>query len=287
MKNKINFIGCGRLGMSIAKCIQLSQVADIQDIYTQSEASCARAIEFIGAGERCQTLEALRPADIYFIATPDAAIESVCINLAENKHFKKGAVVAHFSGALSSDILSSAKKLDCAVASLHPVKSFADPDATVANFTGTYCSLEGDMAANTVLSTLFQSIGAVVFPIQAEMKMKYHLSMAMANNYLTTLHFHAFEQLCQTGIDEHIAHALISDLMEDALSNIQSHDHQHALTGPIQRGDLNTIRGHLNALDAGSYAQSLYTLLGIGTLPITQLTSSEKKAMLDLLNECS
>lgn len=264
----VSFIGCGRLGQAIAKCLHQSGKVTIAEIVTQSASSSAAAIDFIGAGKLCSRISDLKAADVIIIATPDDVIAASCDALANNPNLQSPYVLLHLSGALPSTILSSAKPL-ASIASVHPIKSVACAEIAANNFAGTYCAVEGDSEALPMIQTLFEPIGAKLFTLSADKKSLYHAALVMANNYLTTLHYHAAQALASVGLDETMRNQIVSSLMQEALDNLDNRPHQQALTGPIARGDHQTVANHLEALSHDSYLHSLYSKLGMGTLAIS------------------
>jgi predicted short-subunit dehydrogenase-like oxidoreductase (DUF2520 family) len=168
-------------------------------------------------------------------------------------------------------VLSSAVKAGYPVASIHPIKSFADPALSVQSFKNTFCAIEGDKEAITLLEKLFSNIGGNLINISKENKPLYHAAGVIANNYLVTLHYHAVQCYKSGGIEEEVAKKIVSMLMNNALSNLNQLDHhQQALTGPLQRGDLQTVRNHLIALEDQPLVRDIYSHLGLATLPLTR-----------------
>ena len=174
------------------------------------------------------------------------------------------------------------------IASIHPIKSFANPSKTIETFNGTYCSIEGDEKAIFILTSLFQKIGAIIFPIKKENKSLYHAGGVIANNYLITLHYQAMQCYIKAGVDQDIAKKIVSQLMKDALDNVNNSPHHQALTGPIQRGDMKTVSKHINSLKQDILSPELkdiYLSLGRGTLPFTNHELSIKNKLKNLLTE--
>ena len=97
----INFIGCGRVGKSIAHLFCTNKLATIGGIVTSSLKSAATSVEFIGEGTAYTAMKNLSPADIYFITTPDEIIEATCNRLVKETILKKESIVVHCSGSLS------------------------------------------------------------------------------------------------------------------------------------------------------------------------------------------
>lgn len=283
MSFSANFIGCGRLGRTLAKLFKNNNAIYIESILNTRIENARDAVSFIGAGVAVQNIAELSLADLNFITTRDDMIEETCRQLGESRLLKAGSTVIHCSGSLTSDILSAARKQNCLIASIHLIKSFADPKECVKNFSGTYCAIEGDPEAVIQLKALFEKIGAKVFQIKKENKILYHAAGVMANNYVVTLHYQAVECYKLAGIDEDTANKIASMLMNDASINLKKMPHSNALTGPLQRGDAGTIQKHVAALEDNQLLHGIYTRLGLGTLPITTHSMDIKKALEEIL----
>lgn len=273
-----NIIGAGHLGKTIAHLLVKNQLVSIGAVCNTSEISARRAIEFIGDGQYCPTIEALPPADITFITTPDDLITEACFALGKNPRLKPGSVVLHCSGSLTSDALVAAREAGCSVASIHPMRSFAQPETSVQQYSGTYCAFEGDVAASAVVRSLFDSIGSITYEISKEKKSLYHAAGVFASNYLVTLSQQALSCLEGAGVEHDIAMRVISNIMRGTVNNLETTlSPQQSLTGPIQRGDALTISKHMQALPSDK--KSLYSILGTVTLPLSRVDEGKKEAM--------
>lgn len=274
----LNIIGCGKLGKTIAKLFVNKGNARILGIVNSSIDSARTAASYVGQGNAFSSISELPAADVYLISTKDGIIEKTCQNLVATNKLKRDAIVMHCSGSLSSQILHAAKLAGCRTASVHPVKSFANPDICLNSFDGTFCAFEGDNESLPLIKPLFEGIGGNLITINSDNKKQYHAAMVMANNYLVTLHYHATQNLIAAGIDAPTAKLLISNMMTDAFNNLKTLEHSKALTGPIQRGDADTVKGHMIAIKDNS-SRSIYSSLGIGTLPLTSHSNDKLDEM--------
>jgi predicted short-subunit dehydrogenase-like oxidoreductase (DUF2520 family) len=282
----VNFIGCGRLGKTLAKLITNNKLAVINGIFNSTFESSSDASQFIGQGTPCQHIAELPKADIYFITTKDDLIENLCNQIIEQSCPPEGSLVIHCSGSLTSDILQTAKLKGCYTASVHPLKSFADVNSAVQSFDGTYCAYEGDQEAYKILFDLFKNIGSHIFKINKVQKILYHAASVLANNFLVSLHHVAIETYEIAGIEPNIAHKITSMLMKEAFDNLQKLTHSNALTGPLQRGDVKTIQKHLAALKDKQLIYDIYVSLAKGALPLTHHSKELKDEILKIL-ECN
>ncbi|MCZ6902689.1 MAG: DUF2520 domain-containing protein, partial [Rickettsia endosymbiont of Ixodes persulcatus] len=243
-----HMIGAGRLGKNIARALTVSKLMALEFICNRSLKSAQQACNAIDAGTAVDSILKLPPTDVTWIASNDDAIESIIKTLAQNTHIKPGSFVIHCSGVLNSRLLSPLKERGCFIASFHPLKAFiADVEDNA--FKGVDCVLEGDDEVCNWLKLTFNQIGANIITIQPEAKALYHCAATLASNYLITLAACSEELMRQAGIPAAHIRPMIGNLMQSNLNNLQRSEHMvDALTGPLMRGDLNTIQTHLKSL---------------------------------------
>ena len=237
----LNIIGSGRVGRACGRMWAQAGVFGIQDVLTRSRASAAEAVSFIGAGHAVGRLEEMRGADVWMIATRDDAIVSSCVTLAASGKVTPDDIVFHVSGATPSSDLKAVKEKGALVASVHPIKTFADAGQAVETFAGTYCSAEGDAEALKVLRPAFERIGAKVFDIEPGMKPIYHAGGVFACNYLAALIEAALRAHEKAGIPRDVSLAALEPLVRETVDAIFERGPARALTGPISRGDAATV----------------------------------------------
>ncbi|RMX18350.1 DUF2520 domain-containing protein [Legionella jordanis] len=276
----LNIIGAGKLGKVIG-CL-LKKALRISAICNQSPASTQTAVAFIGEGLCSSSIKDLPPSDITLIAASDEAIFPIAEELSTSMKLQQGSIIFHCSGLLSSETLLPLKKKGCFLASIHPMKSFANPGLNITQYAGTYCAIEGDNEALSVLIPLFRSIGSVMFEIEKDKKALYHAAGVFASNYLLTLARQSLSCLHEAGVEEQLAVQIVSNLMKGTVSNLEHNlSPERALTGPIQRADLSTIKSHLQALNHEQ--KSIYSKLGLATIPLTMHDEEEKSAIKEAL----
>ncbi|MDC8757742.1 Rossmann-like and DUF2520 domain-containing protein [Janthinobacterium fluminis] len=252
----LNIVGAGHVGRVLGRLFAASGAFQVQDVLTRSAASAQAALPFIGAGAAAAGYARLRRADVTMLAVGDDQIGPACAALAAGGALA-GTVLFHCSGALASGELAAARALGAAVASVHPIRSFADPAQVAAEFAGTYCGIEGDAAALALLEPALLAIGARPVPIDAAAKTVYHAAAVFASNYLVTVLDAALRAYQAAGVPEAVARELAQPLVNETVANVFRLGPERALSGPIARGDFATVDRQRRAVgqwDAGSGA---------------------------------
>jgi len=245
----LNLVGAGKVGRTLGRLFASQGGLQIGDVLTRSGASAQAAVDFIGAGRAAHSIAAMRPAEVWLLAVSDDQIGAACASLAARADLA-GAVVFHCSGASSSQALAAAGAAGAATASVHPIRSFADPAQVAAAFDGTWCGVEGDAGALALLVPAFEAIGAQTVAIDAAAKTVYHAASVFASNYLVTVLDAALRAYQAAGIPEPVARALAAPLAGESMANVFRLGAEAALTGPIARGDVATVARQQAALDA-------------------------------------
>jgi predicted short-subunit dehydrogenase-like oxidoreductase (DUF2520 family) len=246
----LNIIGAGRVGRTLAALWRRHQVMDIHDVFNRTPQSTRHAVAFIGAGRAAESLAAMRPADLWMLTTPDSELPSSAARLAASGRLRAGDVVFQCSGALPSSELRASLVADVPVASVHPLKTFADPQDAVLSFGATYCVAEGDAAALAALKPAFERIGARVSEIDPQHKTIYHAASVIVSNYLTALMETGLQCYEKAGLPRDTAAAMMAPLVRETVDNIFKRGTVKALTGPIARGDAAVVARQVQALQA-------------------------------------
>lgn len=250
----IVIIGEGKVGQSLAKLFAIKDmnVTLVGRSFIEQQNAC-------------------RQADITFLAVTDSNIRRVCEALANS--FKTGSVVAHCSGALSSSVLNSAKKKNCHTASTHPLNTFPSIEASLNTFAncqhGSYLYAEGEQYALDQLLPLFASVGFKTQTIESQSKPLYHAACVFACNYLNSLMEMSLSTAEAAGLERTQFWNSLQPLIQATLLNISEQGTAKALSGPIARGDLETISTHLVELENVSvHLKSDYADLGFRALEL-------------------
>jgi predicted short-subunit dehydrogenase-like oxidoreductase (DUF2520 family) len=261
MAATLNIVGAGHVGRALGRLFHEHGVFEVRDVLTRSPASAQDAVAFIGAGRALAQAAELRPAQVWMLAVGDDQIAPACAALAATGLLNK-ATVFHCSGAKSSAELAAARDSGAQVASIHPVRSFADPAGVAAAFDGTWCGVEGDPDALALLSAALEAIGARLVGIDAAAKAVYHAASVFASNYLVTVLDAALRAYAAAGVPPEVARELARPLAGETLANVFRLGAPAALSGPIARGDMATVARQQAALqDWDAPTADLYAAL--------------------------
>lgn len=280
MKPSFAIAGCGRVGKALGK--QLQAVGyPLVGISTKHMESAKQAAAAVRAEHfSTQSWDITRDADIVFITTPDGVISDVCKEIAQHSGFKNNAVVLHCSGAHPSTILSAAEDCGARIGSMHPLQTFS-AEGSENKFEGIVISVEGEPQAVEKANMMAKDLGARSLTIKTNSKVLYHAAAVMACNYLVTLQDAAFQLMEHAGISKQDVFAVLSPLISGTLSNIEISGTIKALTGPIARGDTETVDRHIRDIsEKMPDLLPLYKLLGLYTIDIAKAggTLSDQKA---------
>lgn len=259
----LNVVGCGKVGQTLARLWTEHHVWEVRSVLNRSYESGLRAAKFVGGGHAAGSYAQMENADVVMIAASDRSIEPCCRRLCEAGLVQPGAVVFHCSGSLPSTVLEPARSRGASIASIHPVKSFADPAAAVETFAGTFCALEGDEQACEVLADALRRAGAITFSVAPQRKMIYHAGTVMVCNYLVALAEVGLRCFEMAGLPRESALKLIEPIASGTIRNLCELGPVRALTGPIARGEPLVVQRQLEALGrCDEKLQRVYRCLG-------------------------
>jgi len=259
----INVVGCGNVGKTLSRLWTRHRVFRVQSILNRSLGSGLRAVDFVGSGCAVESYSQLERADLVMISTSDEAIEGCCEQLCRAGILEKGVLVFHVSGSLPSTLLEPARVQGALIASVHPVKSFADPARAVETFAGTLCALEGDPEALGVIRDCLDACGATTFPVDPRFKTIYHAATVVVSNYLVALMEVGLRCLEKAAIPRETALEILQPIVTGTVENLFELGPVAALTGPIARGERSVVEGQHQALGEWDEAiRAVYRSLG-------------------------
>jgi len=238
---KIGIIGTGRLGISLGRYLRYRKIS-ISGYLKREGKENIIDLSKLGWRPFESYADIAAQSDIILIAVPDDEIVNVWDKL--SKENIEGRCVIHTSGALSSEIFSDAKELRAEAASLHPMMTFSSIDTEIKSMEEMSLVLEGD---SPQAKKLIEGLGNKYFSVEKKFKMRYHLAGVYASNLIIPMIHRGIENLERCGFSEEEAKNILLPLVGKTVENIGEKGIKDSVTGPLHRGDLNTLKGHLNS----------------------------------------
>jgi predicted short-subunit dehydrogenase-like oxidoreductase (DUF2520 family) len=263
----IGFIGIGTVGTALAGALAQNGykvVAVFNRSRSSSDALASRLVDAQSVDSPQQVADA---ADIVFLTVSDDAIVSV----AQSIRWTRKHAVVHCNGAATIELLLHAQRQGAAVGSMHPLQSFANVAQARKNMPGSAFAIEAStQELETVLHDMVHALGGTPLTLQGS-KVLYHASAVIASNYLVTLMQMASGLWQQLGMSQDDGLKALLPLVRGTVENLEAVGLPAALTGPIARGDVGTVKRHLVSLqDVAPEILTVYKELARQAIPIAQ-----------------
>ena len=199
-------------------------------------------------------------AQILWLCVSDGAIAEVVASIVERRRTLSGQVVVHSSGALTVSALKVARRAGAAVASVHPVMSF--PTRRIVSLKDVLFGVEAQQSEiRRKLYALIRVIGGRPFAIQSAKKALYHAAGTLASPLLVSELSAAMTTACMAGLSARESRAYVGALAQVTVRNVFEGGESKSFSGPFARGDVATIRLHLQALHAHPILDEIYRSL--------------------------
>lgn len=260
----VGIIGPGRAGLGLALALKRAGVR-VLGVHGRRAQAAPRGLKLTAGGAPPW----LRQAGVVILAVRDDALRPLVAELLEAGGLAHGQVALHLSGALTHDVLEPLAAEGAALGSMHPLMTVSEePGRASAHFKGACFALEGDLEAVAAADALTRRLGGMPAFIAPESKAAYHAGAVFASNYLLTCLSTAQDLLEEAGMTPETARAALLPIARATVDNVGRLGPEAALTGPIARGDVETIRRHLRAVPPEVAA--LYEALGRATIAIAR-----------------
>lgn len=205
---------------------------------------------------------------VLILAVPDDALHDVANEVARIGPAPAPCVALHLSGALSTDVLTPLHTAGYMVGSLHPLQTVADPWSGADRLQGCAYAIAGEPGALRATRTLVAALDGQPLVIPPALRPVYHAAAVFASNYVLAAAAAVARMLAEAGISEEDAVSAALPLMRGTMDNLEELGLAAALTGPVARGDLDTVRLHLSRLSPRELR--LYSALGLETLQLAR-----------------
>lgn len=202
-------------------------------------------------------------AEVVWFCVPDSEIFRAARLFADTGSWK-GRVVLHSSGALTSDELDPLRQKGAAVASVHPLMTFAGSSRP--ELRGVPFAIEGDAAAVHTARKIVRALGGKSYPIHKQHKAAYHAWGTFASPLLTALLATTEQVASLAGIRGRESRLRMIPILSQTLANYASSGAARGFSGPIIRGDIETVKRHLRVLRSAPAVREVYCALARAAL---------------------
>ena len=264
-KPQIAIVGPGRLGSALA--ISLKRAGyEISEIVSRNNAGSKQRARSLArrVGARVSPGDNARlDADIVWFCVPDREIASASRQLASIVGWE-GKTAFHSSGALASDELNALRRHGAAVASVHPMMTFVN--GSIAPLQGVPFAIEGDKVAVLVARRVVKNLGGEAFAIRKQQKAAYHARGSFASPLLVALLVTGEQLARKAGLSAVEARKKMLPIVKQTIANYEALGPAGAFSGPIVRGDAETVGKHGRALAKTPEARAVYLALARAAL---------------------
>ena len=260
MIERVVVVGPGRMGRAIGAALLDSRALEQLTYFGRSVDPPA------GLRGAYRTMPAATPSDttIILLAVPDSALPAVAHDLAEAGPAPAGCAVLHLAGAAGVAVLAPLREAGYATGSMHPLQTIANPESTDLLLDGVAFAIDGDPVAVAAARRIVTALRGLPLTISPAMRPLYHAAAVMVSNYTIALVHIGARLLVEAGVSEKDAVGALLPLLRGTVRNIEAQGLEDAMTGPIRRGDADTVRLHLAQLSGRE--RMLYCGLGLELL---------------------
>lgn len=240
----VGVVSAGRAGAVIGGALLASGHRGV-GVTARSEASRDRA-ELLMAGVPLATpAQVAEAAQLLVLAVPDDVLPGLVAELAEDGAIHAGQVVLHICGRHGTDVLEPAAVRGALTLAVHPAMTFTGTSTDLARLAGCPMAITAAPALLPLAEAVVLDLGGEAVPVTAADRSLYHAALAHGANHLATVVSQSARMLAEAGVAE--PGRYLRPLLEAALANTLASG-ESALTGPVVRGDADTVAAHVAAL---------------------------------------
>lgn len=275
---KFGFIGAGKVGFSLGKYLADNNL-QVTGYYSEFEKDAAEAAQFTNTNQYTELEKLVEDSDVIFLTVTDGQIGNVWSQLKSSQINNK--IVCHCSGALSSEIFSGIAEHNCFGYSIHPLFAVSNKYESYKELSNSYFTIEGSPEKLEVIQDIFAGLGNKVCVISKEDKVRYHAAAAMASNLVVGVINASENLLKECGFDDISAHEALASIIIGNVEHIINDGTVGALTGPIERNDVTTVRKHLVTLEGNN--KEIYKAVSREIIEIAKLKNKNNYSEMEEL----
>lgn len=278
----VGFIGAGRAGSALAAGLRGAGYR-VEAVASRSpESARSLAARLPGTRALSDGEAVVEACDVVFLTVPDDAIASVARVLP----WRPGQGAVHCSGALSLAPLREAAERGAVVGACHPLQTFPSRESGADLLSGSTFALETEGPLGPWLGEMAQRLGGRAIALGSEHRALYHAAAVLSCGYVSTILAAACRLWEAMGFSQEEALEALMPLARGTLANIADVGPAAAATGPIMRGDLDTVRRHLDALaERAPEGLALYCQMGLAMVGLAVERGSLDEGQAERLRE--
>lgn len=255
-------VGAGRAGRALTAALRAAGVA-------HALVDRERIVEQYGSQVFTSRANAVQQAAAILVAVRDGQLDVALDELRERDGVTAGTVVLQVSGSAEPPARERITGAGVHYGTFHPLLPLIDPSLASFRLQGSVIGVEGDVPAHIVAVKLAARLGATTIEIPREERAAYHAAAVIASNFPVTLAALAEGLLSRIGVDSVAAHRAVRALMAASVENLAAAPRAlDALTGPIARNDVATVRAHITALHGSRPYHDVYEVVSRATLAL-------------------
>ena len=249
---RLGVVGAGRVGAVLAAALR-DAGHEIVAVAGESDASRARVADLLAGVPVEKPSAVARSCDVLLLTVPDDMLRNVVSVLSASGAIRAGQYVVHTSGRHGLSVLESAARVGALPVAMHPAMTFTGTALDLPRLVGCVFGVTAGEAERALTEQLVSDLGGRPMWVPEERRTLYHAALAHGANHLVTLVAQAIELLAAAGADNPDLHPAetLRPLLNAALDNALTQG-DAALTGPIVRGDVNTVRAHVADIAANA-----------------------------------
>ena len=265
MSERVFIVGAGQVGRGLYKALRNSGI-DVLGLHGRRPSAWTTSSGALPP--------AVANANAIIVAVRDNQIDDAVAGLINERQqgsrgrIASGTVVVHTSGGAEPELIPRLIEFGMSGGTFHPLIPFANADRVPDLLKHAWIGIDGDDPARATSRRLAGHLGARTLDIPSGGKSMYHAAAVMSSNFPVVLAAIASDVLTSLGIPERSAENAVHGLMEAAVTNLADSPAAEALTGPVVRGETETVIRHLTALRANADARAVYKRLSLAALSI-------------------
>ena len=242
---RIGFVGAGKVGFTLGRYMKERSLC-VSGYYSRSHDHALQASQFTHTECFAALEELTKSSDVIFLTVPDGAIAGVWHSLTEFD--LKDKVICHCSGALSSSVFSEIDRTGASGYSIHPLFAVSDKNSSYREISNAYFTIEGSEKHMPLIEGIMKTLGNPYRIIPADHKTLYHAAAVFASNLVVGLYEQAMQLMVECGFDRESAGKALAPMFQNNCQSVVENGTDMALTGPVERNDLTTVKKHLSIL---------------------------------------